>query len=110
MSENCSDIEIKEKFLQLAKEYHPDSGTEKSNAQTFSEMEQAYRFLQVKLIDWDIKKWTDNIFEIFSFKEKRKEESGSDVMEEEEDILDIRHTTPQHRQYLSYEVSFYHSK
>ncbi|KAG5882914.1 hypothetical protein JTB14_023376 [Gonioctena quinquepunctata] len=80
--EETSDQEqIRAAYLGLVKKYHPDSGTDEANAEKFQEIDKAFR----NLINRNAKeRW--------------------DV--EEGDIVnhpDIKHTAPQHRQYLSYD-------
>ncbi|XP_065559885.1 dnaJ homolog subfamily C member 28-like [Artemia franciscana] len=85
-----SDFEtIRGAFFRLAKIYHPDSGSESSDAEKFKKVEQAYRRLQEKLN-----------------KEQREGFTGAKTEElsrRNEGECDIEHTAPQHRQFLSYE-------
>lgn len=71
--------EIRKSFLELAKKYHPDSGSPEADMDKFVAVENAFRFLS-------------------------KHNTGSTNNDEVEKIVfDIRHTAPQHRQYLSFE-------
>ncbi|XP_068633458.1 LOW QUALITY PROTEIN: dnaJ homolog subfamily C member 28 [Battus philenor] len=71
--------EVRKAFLELAKKYHPDSGSPDANIEKFVEVENAFRLIS-------------------------KHNTGvSNTKEVESVIFDIRHTAPQHRQYLSYE-------
>ncbi|XP_059061477.1 dnaJ homolog subfamily C member 28 [Achroia grisella] len=68
---------IRQAFLDLAKKYHPDSGSPDADMDKFVAVENAFRTLT-------------------------KHNNGN--MEEADKIVyDIRHTAPQHRQYLSFE-------
>ncbi|ESO84532.1 hypothetical protein LOTGIDRAFT_94551, partial [Lottia gigantea] len=77
-----SDLEeVRSAYLELAKQYHPDSGTASADARKFSQLQDAYQ----------------------SILSSRK---GEMVVEEDGDdqyYFDIKHTAPQHRQYLSHE-------
>ncbi|KAI8436505.1 hypothetical protein MSG28_010051 [Choristoneura fumiferana] len=71
--------EVRKAFLDLAKLYHPDSGSPEANIDKFVEIENAFRILT-------------------------KHNTGKSSKEDIEKIVyDIRHTAPQHRQYLSFE-------
>lgn len=70
---------VRQAFLDLAKKYHPDSGSPEADMDKFVAVENAFRVLS-------------------------KHNTGASNKEEVEKIVfDIRHTAPQHRQYLSYE-------
>ncbi|XP_045497883.1 dnaJ homolog subfamily C member 28 [Colias croceus] len=70
---------VRQAFLELAKKYHPDSKSPDASIDKFVEVENAFRILS-------------------------KHNTGSSKKEEVEKIVfDIRHTAPQHRQYLSFE-------
>ncbi|CAG9562159.1 unnamed protein product [Danaus chrysippus] len=76
---NSSQDVVKKAFLELAKKYHPDSNSPEADINKFVEVENAFRTLS-------------------------KHNTGNTNSEEVEKIVyDIRHTAPQHRQYLSYE-------
>ncbi|CAK1579919.1 unnamed protein product [Parnassius mnemosyne] len=76
---NSNQDEIRKAFLELAKKYHPDSGSPDANIEKFVAIENAFRLLS-------------------------KHYTGvSNNKEVEKIVFDIRHTAPQHRQYLSYE-------
>lgn len=81
IDESSDQEQIRMAYLHLVKKYHPDSGTEEANADKFQEIDQAFRTLMHK---------------------KSKERWGvveeANIVEEQ----DIKHTAPQHRQYLSY--------
>ncbi|XP_031834284.1 dnaJ homolog subfamily C member 28 isoform X2 [Nomia melanderi] len=80
--EDCKDETLKLAFITLAKRFHPDSGTSEASASKFSEIENAYRQIRKTRID-----------------QKEKNENLPEVEE-----FDIRHTAPQHRHYLTYNV------
>ncbi|CAG9786527.1 unnamed protein product [Diatraea saccharalis] len=70
---------VRNAFLELAKKYHPDSGSPEADMNKFVAIENAFRFLT-------------------------KHNTGVVNNEEIDTIVyDIRHTAPQHRQYLSFE-------
>ncbi|KAK7110342.1 dnaJ homolog subfamily C member 28-like [Littorina saxatilis] len=79
---DCGDQELKNAYLEKAKAFHPDSALPTSDPYKFSQVRDAYKVLL----------------------EHRK---GRELEEEEEKeaeiIFDIKHTAPQHRQYLEFE-------
>ncbi|KAK3108793.1 hypothetical protein FSP39_015853 [Pinctada imbricata] len=81
--EDCTDEELRDAYLKLAKIYHPDSGTSTADARKFSQVQNAYQAARTH---------------------RESPESEIDMEEEEEDEgIRVRHTVPQHRQYLTYE-------
>lgn len=85
---SSSPEEVKEAYLQLAKELHPDSGSARADAGKFSQVEEACRTVLAHLAE-----------------RRRREEEGrrrAAAGEEEEDEK-LRRQAPQHRQYLSFE-------
>ncbi|XP_078041002.1 dnaJ homolog subfamily C member 28-like isoform X2 [Augochlora pura] len=80
--ENCEDEALKLSFVQLAKRYHPDSGSPEASASKFMEIENAYR--QIRKARMEQKETSTHLPEVEEF--------------------DIRHTAPQHRHYLTYNV------
>lgn len=82
VQEGCTQVELKEAFLSLAKLHHPDSHSPSSDPAKFREIEGAYRTLQEKLNDEEI--------------------LHSEVETAEKDF-GIKHTVPQHRQYLGFD-------
>ncbi|XP_001602711.2 dnaJ homolog subfamily C member 28 [Nasonia vitripennis] len=83
VAEDCADEVLRLAFVNLAKRFHPDSGTKEANATRFSEIESAYREIQRNRY------------------ERREEESKKNPDVEE---FDIKHTAPQHRHYLADDV------
>ncbi|EGI60273.1 PREDICTED: dnaJ homolog subfamily C member 28 isoform X1 [Acromyrmex echinatior] len=81
VAENCEDETLRLAFVHLAKRFHPDSGTPEADAIRFSEIESAYR-------------------EIRRIRNAQKDEETSLEVEE----FDIKHTAPQHRHYLTFNV------
>ncbi|CAH2048231.1 unnamed protein product, partial [Iphiclides podalirius] len=76
---NSKQEKVREAFLELAKKYHPDSGLPDASIEKFVAVENAFRLLT-------------------------RHNTGKSATEEvEKTIFDIRHTAPQHRQYLSFE-------
>lgn len=70
---------VRKAFLELAKKHHPDSGSPEADIEKFVAIENAFRKLS-------------------------KHNTGQSSTDEIEQIVyDIRHTAPQHRQYLSFE-------
>ncbi|XP_017485657.1 PREDICTED: dnaJ homolog subfamily C member 28 isoform X1 [Rhagoletis zephyria] len=72
---------VRNAYIDLVKRVHPDSGLPEASAERFQEVDEAFKVLQEKFA-----KNRRNIFE-----------------DEEEEVFDIKHTAPQHRQYLSYD-------
>lgn len=68
--------------MDSVKKYHPDSGNSEANPEKFQEVDNAFRILQEKFA-----------------KRRRGIEDDEDLVKE----FDIRHTAPQHRQYLSFD-------
>ncbi|XP_055331870.1 dnaJ homolog subfamily C member 28-like isoform X2 [Paramacrobiotus metropolitanus] len=81
VSEDCSNLEVREAFVRLAKKYHPDS-SESPDEERFRSIESAYR----------------SIMEHRKF--ARPDEEIADAVEKE---LGFHHRAPAHRQYLSNE-------
>lgn len=80
---DSSEEELRDAYLRLAKQYHPDSGTSTACPRKFHQIQEAYKA---------IKRDMNQKMEV--------------VMEEEEGIegeFDFPHTLPQHRQYLGNE-------
>lgn len=76
---NSKQNEVRKAFLELAKKYHPDSGSPEADMDKFVAVESAFRVLT-------------------------KHNTGASTKEEIQQIVyDIRHTAPQHRQYLSFD-------
>lgn len=50
VSDESSNDEVKEAYLKLAKQYHPDSGSQSSNAETFVDIDNAYRKVMVNSV------------------------------------------------------------
>ncbi|XP_044522797.1 dnaJ homolog subfamily C member 28 [Gracilinanus agilis] len=83
LSEGCSANEVRESFRQLAKQFHPDSGSGTADSASFIQIEEAYRIVLAHVA------------------EKTKQRQKKFEEEEEEDASTYK--TPQHRHYLSYE-------
>ncbi|XP_028048468.1 dnaJ homolog subfamily C member 28 isoform X2 [Monomorium pharaonis] len=81
VAENCEDETLRLAFVHLAKRFHPDSGAPEADAVRFSQIESAYR--QIRRIRND----------------QRDKETSPEVEE-----FDIKHTAPQHRHYLNFDV------
>ncbi|CAL7947141.1 unnamed protein product [Xylocopa violacea] len=82
VAEDCEDETLRLAFVYQVKRFHPDSGTSEANATKFSEIESAYR--QIRKARMEDKEKSTNLPEVEEF--------------------DIRHTAPQHRHYLTYNV------
>ncbi|XP_017069883.2 LOW QUALITY PROTEIN: dnaJ homolog subfamily C member 28 [Drosophila eugracilis] len=80
--ESADQNTVRHAYLDLVKRVHPDSGTEEASAERFQQVDEAFRVLQEK------------------FAKGRR-----NIQEDEEEAMefDIKHTAPQHRQYLSNE-------
>ncbi|XP_033635508.1 dnaJ homolog subfamily C member 28-like [Asterias rubens] len=76
--ENSNISDVKEAFLKLAKEYHPDSRSKTADVQKFNQAKDAYEAI-------------------------RADHEARHSMEEKHFEFDINHTAPQHRQYLEFE-------
>ncbi|TGZ54921.1 dnaJ homolog subfamily C member 28 [Temnothorax longispinosus] len=81
VAESCEDETLRLAFVQLAKRFHPDSGAPEADAVRFSEIERAYR-------------------EIRRIRNAQRDAEAS--LEAQE--FDIKHTAPQHRHYLIFDV------
>jgi len=87
---------VRRRYIELAKKFHPDANTE--NSDQFSKIDEAYKALQVKFKE-------DKIREEQSVGEYGLYYQGEEYKfdeEEESEYPDIRHTAPQHRQYLEH--------
>lgn len=76
--------EVKAAFVELARKYHPDSGSATASAAKFDEIKGAYESVRDHLTG-DATPGYDDVNEIL------------------EKDFGIKHTVPQHRQYLSYD-------
>ncbi|XP_074070174.1 dnaJ homolog subfamily C member 28 [Macrotis lagotis] len=83
LNEGCSAVEVRESFRQLAKQFHPDSGSSTADPAAFIQIEEAYRVV------------LDHVTE----KTKKRQSK----IEQEEDEDTAKYKTPQHRHYLSFE-------
>ncbi|TMW49700.1 hypothetical protein DOY81_005238, partial [Sarcophaga bullata] len=72
---------IRKAYIDLVKKVHPDSGLPEASEERFQEVDEAFKLLQEKFA-----KNRRGIYE-----------------DEEEEVPDIQHTAPQHRQYLSFD-------
>lgn len=94
--EEVGPIEVREAFFDLAKRYHPDTGSSEADSQKFATARDAYRIVMESGTVEGV--GTPNI----------KPDDGNvtaadEVMAEFARRFDIRHTAPQHRQYLSFD-------
>lgn len=83
LDEGCSADDVRDSFHKLAKQYHPDSGSDKADSATFIKIEEAYRNVLSHVIE-----------------QTRAQEKKAEDTEEEEKF---KYRTPQHRHYLSFE-------
>lgn len=72
-------VDVREAYLKLAKQYHPDCGRKTADAGKFARIEQAYRVV---------------MDHVTTAAQQGPEVSDQDF---ENEILDIHHTAPQHR-------------
>nr|ACB73272.1 hypothetical protein [Rhinolophus ferrumequinum] len=84
LDEGCSADDVRESFRELAKQYHPDSGSTTADSATFIKIEEAYRMVLSHVIE-----------------QTNARQNKVEVAEEEEEKL--KYKTPQHRHYLSFE-------
>lgn len=80
--ENSDQNTVRRAYIELVKQVHPDSGHESASAERFQEVDECFKFLMEK-----------------HAKARRNIELNPD---EEVKVFDIRHTAPQHRQFLTY--------
>ncbi|GFG29982.1 hypothetical protein Cfor_11764 [Coptotermes formosanus] len=91
VSSDCDQEQVRQAFLNMVKRYHPDSGSSEADTDRFHLVEEAYRKLQNKFA---IDRWkADEGAGEYGLYYQQKQE----IQE-----FDIKHTAPQHRQYLSY--------
>ncbi|XP_062962178.1 dnaJ homolog subfamily C member 28 [Cynocephalus volans] len=83
LNEGCSADDVRESFRKLAKQYHPDSGSNNADSATFIRIEEAYRRVLSSVIE-----------------QTNARQSKVEAEEEEEKF---KYKTPQHRHYLSFE-------
>ncbi|XP_031631350.1 dnaJ homolog subfamily C member 28 [Contarinia nasturtii] len=81
VSSECDQETVRAAYIEIVKVVHPDSGHPSASAEKFTEVDNAFRILQEKYA-----------------KDRRGIKENADVKE-----CDIKHTAPQHRQYLSYD-------
>lgn len=88
---------MKEAFYQLAKRYHPDSGSAEADSTRFTAVRDAYKTV--------MESGTVEGVGTPSVKQDGFDQDSemSATMEELARKFDIRHTAPQHRQYLSFD-------
>lgn len=81
VSESADQDTIRKAYIELVKRFHPDSDQAGASEKRFLEIDEAFKVLQQKFA-------------------KSRRGIEEDVNEE---VPDIQHTAPQHRQYLNYE-------
>ncbi|XP_033002844.1 dnaJ homolog subfamily C member 28 [Lacerta agilis] len=81
LQEGCSMEDVRNSFRDLAKQYHPDSGSATADSATFVQIEEAYRV-------------------VLNYMTKKMKSSENNEEDEEDKF---KSKTPQHRQYLSFE-------
>ncbi|XP_019585769.2 dnaJ homolog subfamily C member 28 [Rhinolophus sinicus] len=84
LDEGCSADDVRESFRELAKQYHPDSGSTTADSATFIKIEEAYRMVLSHVLE-----------------QTNARQNKVEVAEEEEEKF--KYKTPQHRHYLSFE-------
>lgn len=80
VSETEDQNTVRRAYICLVKKVHPDSGQPEASAEKFQEIDDAFKILQEKFA-----------------KNRRR------IDDDEAKVFDIRHTAPQHRQYLSFD-------
>uniref|UniRef100_A0A182IQM5 Uncharacterized protein n=1 Tax=Anopheles atroparvus TaxID=41427 RepID=A0A182IQM5_ANOAO len=83
VTEQSDQNTVRQAYLKLVKKLHPDSGHPEASAEKFQEVDSAFRVLQEK------------------FAKARR--GIVEDMQEQVKVFDIKHTAPQHRQYLSFD-------
>lgn len=83
--ENPDQTTVRRAYIEMVKKVHPDSGQPEASADKFQEIDEAFKILLER------------------FAKSRRGIFEDDEEEVEAKIFDIRHTAPQHRQYLSYD-------
>lgn len=83
LQEGCSADDVRESFHKLAKQYHPDGGSDTADSATFIKIEEAYR----------------KVLSHVTEQTKVRKNKAAEAEEEEK----FRYQTPQHRHYLSFE-------
>ncbi|XP_022101556.1 dnaJ homolog subfamily C member 28-like [Acanthaster planci] len=83
--ESSSLSDVKEAFLRLAKEYHPDSKSPTADVRKFNQVREAYQAVRADL------------------EARHPHLTGDSSMRDSQLDFDIEHTAPQHRQYLEFE-------
>ncbi|XP_058449642.1 dnaJ homolog subfamily C member 28 [Malaya genurostris] len=83
VTEQSDQNTVRQAYIALVKKVHPDSGHPEADAQKFQEVDAAFRILQQK------------------FAKSRR--GIVEDMQDKVKVFDIRHTAPQHRQYLSFD-------
>ncbi|XP_015675065.1 dnaJ homolog subfamily C member 28 [Protobothrops mucrosquamatus] len=82
LQEGCSLDDVKNSFLELAKQYHPDSGSVKADSTIFVQIEEAYRVV---------------------VNDMAKKIKSRDKEEDDDDEDKLKSKALQHRQYLNFE-------
>ncbi|XP_038201423.1 dnaJ homolog subfamily C member 28 [Arvicola amphibius] len=83
LDEGCSADDVRESFHKLARQYHPDSGSNNADSATFIKIEEAYRNVLSHVIE----------------QRQARQNKAEDTEEEDK----FKYNTPQHRHYLSFE-------
>ncbi|XP_059079057.1 dnaJ homolog subfamily C member 28-like [Tigriopus californicus] len=89
---------VRQRYIQLVKQFHPDTGKD-ACMEKFLEVDQAYKQLQIKFME-DQGEDKSYLSEWDTFTHEHSEDKEE---EKPYDHPDIRHTAPQHRQYLDNE-------
>ncbi|KAG0710899.1 DnaJ subfamily C member 28 [Chionoecetes opilio] len=99
LGEDSDQAAVRERFLTLAKKLHPDSGHPEASAEQFQVVERAYRSVLNKFSEERRdRQHCEGEYGLYYRPDRAQEQ-----YEEEEEEDTIKHTAPQHRQYLSYE-------
>ncbi|CAG7838084.1 unnamed protein product [Allacma fusca] len=98
VSENCDEGQVRSAFIKLAKKYHPDGGGAEADAVKFNQVDAAYKNMLKKFADERHNQHkVEGEYGLYYETKKKKIEEEAEKEEE-----DIKHTAPQHRNYLSY--------
>jgi len=97
LPENSSKGNVRRKYIELVKKYHPD--TYKDNSEKFNQIDFAYRVLMKKFQEDQLREEA-MVGEYGLYYDKEKMEQKIEEEDEEKEHPDIKHVAPQHRQYL----------
>jgi len=95
LPESASKSSVRQKYIEMVKKYHPD--TSNDGGWKFNQIDHAYKQLMQKFREDKIRE-EQSVGEYGLYYDQTKMTQEED--EEDDEHPDIRHTAPQHRQYL----------